>query len=509
MHTLCFKFKYLLTCCVMMFPLLLTGCDREVVIFKENTDPFAQQKISSDDMVPETPYAMDGTGFILTGDVSGNFSGAVSIADPKRVLWMEKKESLVPVMYRNSLIAMKSNTTDLKSVSCERFRDAGYSIGIYGAVFNEQTGMIDLDAQSNIGEATPAYNAIDTSLSTEIHLESINGTKVTADMLDGSGILNCFEKDKSYTIGYYAGTEYKTCSITASAHMLTSWETFSLTDITMTKKGYLAIAIPEDFKSGWYYIGGVGLIKYLDEDYGGEDLTGDDLNVDYFDSEEAKQQAYSQTYAVDFTEKTLNPTVEVIYDKSSISSGQTVSVTLISPDGTIYALNDGAKPAMDESDYQYGENVGYFSVQLKEAIAGKWHVYIQPKEMNVYQVQVLSNKINEEATEENTTFAIDNDLKNQIFVVNWSLTDIPTKSITGQEQPTIFGKIIYPDGETFDLLTSDNTDEKTTLYYKASYLPAGSYTVRVYHYSDVQIDKIELHDDADAMEEETVIEAEG
>ena len=274
-------------------------------------------------------------------------------------------------------------------------------------------------------------------------------------------------------------------------------------------KGYLAIAIPEDFKSGWYYIGGVGLIKYLDEDYGGEDLTGDDLNVDYFDSEEAKQQAYSQTYAVDFTEKTLNPTVEVIYDKSSISSGQTVSVTLISPDGTIYALNDGAKPAMDESDYQYGENVGYFSVQLKEAIAGKWHVYIQPKEMNVYQVQVLSNKINEEATEENTTFAIDNDLKNQIFVVNWSLTDIPTKSITGQEQPTIFGKIIYPDGETFDLLTSDNTDEKTTLYYKASYLPAGSYTVRVYHYSDVQIDKIELHDDADAMEEETVIEAEG
>ena len=506
MRNMHFQIKYIFTCCIMALPLLLTGCDREVVIFRENTDP---QKVSSEDMVPETPYVMDGTGFILTGDVSGNFSGAVSIADPKRVLWMEKKESLVPTMYRKSLIAMKSNTTDLKSVSCERFRDAGYSIGIYGAVFNEETGMIDFNAQSNIGEATPAYQAIDTSLSTEIHLESINGTKVTADMLDGSGILNCFEKDKSYTIGYYAGTEYKTCPITASTHMLSSWETFSLTDITMTKKGYLAIEIPEDFKSGWYYIGGAGLVKYLDEDYGGEDLTGDALNVDYFDSEAERQQAYSQSYSVDFSEKTLNPTVEVIYDKSSVSSGQTASVTLVSPDGTIYALNDGEKPAMDESNYQYGENVGYYSIQLKEAIAGKWHVYIQPKEMNVYQVQVLSNKINEEATEENTTFAIDNDLKNQIFVVTWSLTDVPTKSITGQDQPTVFGNIIYPTGETYDLIASDDNDEKKTLYYKASYLPAGSYTVRVYHYSDVQIDNIELHDDADSLEDETVVEAEG
>lgn len=504
------KTKFLFAGIVMAAPVLLTGCDTEVVIFKENTDPYAQTKITADEMTKDVAYVMDGTGFIQVGEINGNASGTVDIADPKRVFWMERKESLIPTMYKGSLLAIKSNTTNLTSVACERFRDDGYSIGIYGATYNEDAGTIDFDAQYSVAEGSPFYNVMDTSLSNEFHLETINGTNVTADMLNESGVLNCFEQGKSYTLGYYAGTEYKTCTVTASLHILSSWETFTLTDITMTKKGYLAIEIPEDFKSGWYYIAGQGFVKYLAEDYGGEDLNGEDLNVEYYSSEEEKQKAYSQTYSVDFEEKTLNATVEVIYDKSSITSGQTVSVTLVSPDGTVYELTDGPKPALDESTYNYGDNVGYFSVQLKEAIAGKWHVYIQPKAMSVYQVQVLSNKINEEATEEDMTFAIDSDLKNQIFTVNWSTTDIPTESVTGESKPTIFANIVYPDGETFDLTATDeHNDTPSYLYYKASYLPAGSYTIRVYHYSDTKIDKFDLHDDASALEEETVIEVEG
>ena len=504
------KAKCLFVGIAMSVPILLTGCDTDVVIFKENTDPYAQVKITADEMTKDTAYVMDGTGFIQVADIYGNCDGTVDVADPARVLWMENRETLVPTMYKGSLLTIKSNTTDLKSVACERFHDDGYSIGIYSAVYNEDTGMIDFDAQYNVGENTPFYSVMDTSLSTEFHLETINGSAVSADMLNDSGVLTCFEQDKSYTLGYYAGTEYKTCTVTASLHMLSSWETFTLTDITMTKKGYLAVTIPDDYESGWYYIAGQGLVKYLAEDYGGDDLNGDDLNVEYFNSEEEKQQAYSQSYAVDFEEKTLNATVEVIYDKSSVTTGQTVSVTLIAPDGTSYTLEDGAKPALDESTYNYGDNVGYYSIQLKEAMAGKWHVYIQPKSMTIYQVQVLSNKISEEATEEDMTFAIDSDLKNQIFTVNWSTTDISTESVTGESKPTIFATIVYPDGETFDLTaTSETSDTPSYLYYKASYLPAGSYTVRVYHYSDTKIDKFDMHDDASALEEETVIEVEG
>lgn len=500
--------KMLMLCGTLTMPLVLTGCETDVKIFKENTDPYAQVKIEADDMEENKVYAMDGTKFILTASIGGNCSGKVTVADPKRVAWMQKKESLVPTMYKGGIVAVKSATTDLKSLSCERFKDCGYSIGIYGAKYNESTQMIDLNAGSNIAENSPAANAMDKSMSSEFHIESINGTPVTADMLDSAGVLNCFEQGKSYTIGYYAGTEYKTCSVTANLHILESWETFTLTDVTMTKKGYLAIAIPDDFKSGWYFIEGQGFIKYIADDYGADDQNGDELNIDYFNSEEEKQKAYSQSFAIDFSEKTLNPTVELIYDKDSISSGQTVSVTLSSPDGTLYALEDGAKPAMDESTYNYGDNVGYYSIQLTEAIAGKWHIYVQPKDMTVYQVQVLSNKIKEETTEEDTTFAIDSDLKNQIFVVNWSKTDISTESVTGDTKPTIFANIVYPDGETFDLTSKDSSGE-TYLYYKISYLQAGSYTIRVYHYSDTQIDSITLHDDADALEEETVIEAEG
>lgn len=125
----------------------------------------------------------------------------------------------------------------------------------------------------------------DNAKSQEIRFVNINGEPITADMITTSGILNCMEMGKQYSFDYYAGTYYSTGTATANTLMMEEYEYFHLENPENTKNGYISFSMPEDAKSGWYYISNTngGLFRYIAHEKG-VDINSIDMNEPYYTS---------------------------------------------------------------------------------------------------------------------------------------------------------------------------------------------------------------------------------
>ncbi len=468
--------------------MVLTGCNGKQ-IFQKQTDPYAQEELSVDEIENDLYYVKSGTKFIKVGMPAGkSFNGKAVKPSRDRVVWMKDSERIIPTMYKGDVLAIKGESTNLTNVTLERFADTFYSIGIQGAKYSD--GMINLSFKKNIDADTTA-GTMDGITSDEIHITTINGQEVTENMVDASGVITCFSKDEIYRLGYYSGTVYRESKVTADYHYLESWEMYDITTIELTKRGYMQVELPEDLKSGWYLVQGQGFIKYIAHERGaGEIPEGSGMNENYYSSEEEQRRAYSQVYSVTFEKKTLNPTVEVVYDNNSLAKDQVIDATLVSPDGTVYIVSPGERPALDTNDplttYKGIKEPLYLTCALKEAIAGKWNIYISPKDLTIADVRVLSNGLQEETREDVKEVIFPEDTQNQTFYVSWS---------GGKNDSYISGLVIYPDGTSHNMTRSKLTDYELT--YEASYLPAGTYTIKLYHYSDTEMKDAGTRDNTD------------
>ena len=73
------------------------------------------------------------------------------------------------------------------------------------------------------------------------------------------------EKDKYYDFEFYQGTKYRKLTTIADTMVLQSEDMMILNNpYTKTKEGYFIINLPDNLKSGYYYICGLGLFRYED-----------------------------------------------------------------------------------------------------------------------------------------------------------------------------------------------------------------------------------------------------
>ncbi len=466
-------------------------------VFKKSTNPYAQVRLKAEDIVKDVYYVKNGTDFVAVYSPQGKtFTNKSQSPSSSRVVWLGKDEEAIPTMYKGDVLALKADSTNLSSVVMERFVDVGYSIGIHGAVFD--SGKIVFSHEQNTGKGTPASTGIDGKTSDNIELLAVNSQEVQEGMLDASGVLTCFEKGETYQLSYNTGTTYKTCKVSANVHTLESWEMYDLTDIEMTKRGYMQISLPEDLKSGWYFIEGQGFIKYIGHEKGqGSDPSGEDMNQKYYTSDEARRAAYSQVFSVTFEKKTFNPTLEIVYDEASLLTDQYIEAYFISPDGTSYVVSRTNKPALDdeeESSYKLNRPA-YLTCDLKEAIAGKWSIYVAPKNLTIAKVKILSNGLSQEAREDDEKIVIDEDKKNVTFYVDYMVND-------SERDPYVSGIVVYPDGTSYNLEKSKKV--KNELSYDASYLPAGEYIIKFYHYSNVEVKEAALRENEEVTGQEII-----
>lgn len=448
---------------VLIVSTVITGCEGQK-IFREKVDKYALPEVTKENLEEDIYYVKNGTRFspVYAAENTKAFGNPNTIEE-SRICYFLKEESMVPEYFSNEYLAVSGSSLQLRNVSLERYKDLGYSFGLYGCTVDED-GYLCFDLKQNIVINSDIDQILATAKSNEIRITTINGEPVSDKNINSAGVITGLEKEKEYTLSFYSGTYYGTVSVVADTHMIQSFEWYELTEIETTKNGYLKITLPDDLKSGWYCIEGQGIFKYYDFAKGASDGTKIDLNEEYYQSEEEREAVYTQQYVLSVAEKTRNVSVIMNYDTSGYEKDE-IRIRLKSPDGNVMEM----KPEK-----------GSAKVDLAVAMAGKWTVSVIPKELEIIDLKVESNPLLSDTIVETKEFKWTDDSENVEFAVLYS----------GEGE--VWGTVENENGESKDL----REDENGRLYYCYSYLPAGTYTVTIYHDTDTKIDEITSREDA-------------
>lgn len=433
--------------------LSLSGCSQ---IFKDTKSQYELTGVNAPEMVSGKFYVKNGTKFYAVYFPSANFKSnqVVNISKASRIYWLGKDESLIPTYYKGELIAYSSEDVNIGTVSLERFKDTGYSFGMYGGVYDE-AGYISFTT-SKLVPGTSAATALSKAKAKDIRIVSINNTPVTAESIDKSGVFVGLDPGKSYEVSYYSGTYYNTVTLQADEWFFESFEVHQIKEATLTKNGFIAIEMPEDAKSGWYMINGQGLFKYYALEKGSSDIASADMNEAYYLSEQAQIEEFSQQYLVSIPDNTTDIAISLEYSMDQYEEEEIIS-RLTAPDGTIYTLTGSE---------------GTLTCMLKEAMAGKWVINVYPRDLYVTDIRVSSTNPEADAVSDNYTYTIDEAQSSIEFYATYTGAD------------TVWGYVTDELGATTKMVLDE---KKKRLYCSFAYLPEGKYTITVYHYADTSV----------------------
>lgn len=451
--------KTIVTILLAVSMFLLSGCEKQ--IFDDKGSKYRLKAVEDDNLTTDVYYVKEGTKFYEVHDLSR--SGKSADLDLTKCAWALRDESLIPSYYKNELLARAEKKIDKDSLRLERYKDCGYSIGLHNGKYTD--GYISFKAGADTIKGTSARSAFDSDRSDNILIETINGVAVTENMLNEAGIITGMEKDASYEITYYAGTYYGTATVTADTHFFQSYEMYSLSDIQITKNGYVSIRLPEDLECGYYDIDGAGFFKYYNFKKSEADTEEPDFNTPYYDSEEDQIMAYSQQYVFNLDYAVQNMSVKAVFDSNSVTntSGKVIML-LTAPDGRHMKV---------QADKEAGE----ISCNMEESMPGEWIVNITPQNMTVSDVELVSNETEAEATKEVYNLSFDKDMTGVVFRLQYEGEGNVTAQVTDEN------------GKTYDMvLVKGGFNEVVhSMEYSFAYLPAGEYKINVFHYPDTRI----------------------
>lgn len=441
----------------------LSGCKSVPIIQHKAIDYVVE--VSADKMDRDTFYVKDGTKFGKVYLPNGNAPKEARMLDTSRVLYLVNDERMIPTHYYGEAVAYKSSSFELigKGVSLERYKDMGWSIGLYGGKI-QSDGYYHFDIETNVAYDSNAYEVFSTAAVKEIRVVSIGGKKPKELVDEASGIICGLEKDKTYTVEFYIGTYYYTYNFTADTHMFKAYEYyfFDGTNIKDTKLSYMSFEMPEDLKTGYYNINGTGLYKYYSFDKGSVPETID-YNESYYSSEEEQILQYTRQYNLNIPVETKELCLNVDYGliSDALDEGSKIGGYLISPEGTIYDLD-----VISENKLM--------TISLATAMPGDWTIGIYPRSLQINGIDTVSDIALEETVCEEEVFEIYESADYQAFYADISGTG------------DVYAVIIAEDGRTY---LFEEVEYKDALKKKQRYiicrfphLTAGNYTVRIYHY---------------------------
>lgn len=488
----------------------LTGCKNVQIFEKQAVVTNGNTPLSNSQLEYDTYYVKDGTKFYKTYPVNGDAAGATTnsqAVDEAIVCYViEDQQGYLPTHYKDELVAYKSSSSDIESVNLTRYKDLGFSFGIYNGTFDSSDNYLHFtsDNLSEGSEAADIFSAY--SDAKDFRLASIDGKPLTADKVDlSAGVIPDLKENNKYTVAFYAGTEYHEVQMKADTQMFSQYEayTYDSSYIKDTPNGYAAFMTPGALKSGYYCINGEGLFRYYDHAKVGKneekkETTGE-MNVSYYKTDAEKIAAYSRQYSVNVENKTKNITIDASYDETIEDTGNKIDEKKIkgyvtSPDGTNYTMN------VDTDNNQ-------ITLDLAEAVPGKWTVNIIPKNLTVNSIQAIDNSAKQELTTESTDIVLDKDRSNIVFraTVTGDIGDESMYSDGNSDDGSakeLTGTIVADNGQTFIMTVSDEKDAKTAdgstvryIEYKMAYAKAGTYKVNINHYPEkTTIGKVEVVD---------------
>lgn len=309
-------------------------------------------------------------------------------ADPEhRIAMFGNDEVQIPTMYSDSFLIYKAqeNENVPETVTLERYRDEGYSLGIRGlSMVNNKcqttTTGVTFYPQSSISTIHPDQGAT-------LTIDKVNGLTIDENRLSVSGTITGLELGESYNVDAYIGTNYAGGNFVADTHMFSSMELYTIENYSMDPSNYVILDFPKDLWSGYYYIDGVGMIKYINHPKSnGSEV--DTYNQEYYVTDEHGNIVTNPATIEKSVDNTVDspsvwnyrfpveegkPYLSAIINYSGESSNLTA--TLYSPDGRKYPLENSA------------ESQKLFTT-LESPVAGAWTITINGAKDTVFDVNL-------------------------------------------------------------------------------------------------------------------------
>ena len=473
------RYRMILVMTAVMAAALFGGCKDSKVIEHEE-DKYKLVAVDDSELEDGCYYVKDKTKFYKTHAMEGyELADSEAGVSSLRVGWYGLDETLIPTLYKDEVIAYASISSELDAVTLDRLSFVGASLAFYGGSADND-GYFKIDP-AKIVEESSAAAAVEAAGSEDIRVVSIDGEKIEKYGFSSSGIIKGLEKDKEYKVDMFAGTRYMTAKIIADRYFLQSFEVYTIDKAIMTKNGYLSLSMPDGAKSGFYSIDG-NVFKYLAFEKGKGDENEAYNNMAFYDTEEKQLAAYAQQYAINIKTTTTDVTFTVEYDDTEYDQ-ESIRCILLSPDETTYDMQ--TEP-------------GKASITLTEAIAGQWVMNITPKDMEILDVTAASSTAVKDAKPNKYEFIIDEPVTNQQFFAYF----------TGDGD--IWGVVEAEDGTATDMeiikeYEMDNEEDPDGLIAATiPYLPAGTYTMTVYHYENVAVKDYGYREDTENIQEEII-----
>lgn len=299
----------LITITLLWTIVILSGCGETEKMESEDEDPSTAYLKELEDGVfyirhrnftVETPY------FGYSSFDFGSTLSEVNEIETNRIMWFKDDVDKIPTLYEGDSFIYYSTKPFSESFTFERFEDMGYSIGICNMTASPTKRFrISTDSDDKctypggdtdvILAHTSDYVVLEklgeqelrTEREVEVLDENGNLTTKTESTITRCGTIVGLEKGKSYEAEIYEGTTGEKYVFVSDVFILASMDAITTMEYDFESLAVINIEIPEYFHTGFYYVCGVGMIRYVktSEVITEEDLTrlGYDTVQDYMD----------------------------------------------------------------------------------------------------------------------------------------------------------------------------------------------------------------------------------
>ena len=281
---------------IAILSLSLTGCGLETLVgsqktvystndAKELTDDQAYvwhgNKTGNITKDLEKPSRQDVFFLCPKGDINFKKEETSEVSEHPRSIWIsEEEDEKIPTLYPGDHLLYIAKEMP-EQIVFERFADYGYSIGasnliddggghyyIEYAGADKDTYKYSIDMESDAAQLAGFENL------SRLYLDQAGEIKVSNDTVSDGGTVEGLTKGKTYTCTFYTGTYYQDFSLKADVHSFGSMERFVTHDYEFLHSNCISIEIPGYFKTGYFYVNGVGLFRYVSggnaENYNGK-----------------------------------------------------------------------------------------------------------------------------------------------------------------------------------------------------------------------------------------------
>jgi hypothetical protein len=252
-------------------------------------------------------------------------------------LWFTStNDANIPTLYPgDKLIYVSATEIPYQGIDWVRFADYGYTIGVANMVSDTSGHCYIPNSDGFDGylyENSDAIQLSQYSSYSYIFLDKIGGTSVRDYTLSDGGTVQNLVKDKDYVCEWYTGTFYQDYKMKANIHTFGILESFTTYDYEFLHSNCIEITTPTWLKSGYYYLDGIGMFRYVSELdrylYNGEPY---DNNVDWNDPiiiyDDTGKLIYNPAEGVDLRNESSQETTSAAVSGNGVTNGNTASAT--------------------------------------------------------------------------------------------------------------------------------------------------------------------------------------